>query len=84
LGLEIAKNFHEKGASLVILDREQSLLDELKKTYPSWTVVKVDLLDWEATRKTLSEVQVCHHIVNNAGVNARQDLLDITSENVDL
>jgi len=83
LGLEIAKVFHDSGATLVILDREETLLAEVKAKYPSWTMIKADLLDWEGTKAALAPCEACHHVVNNAGVNFRQDLLDVTPDKLD-
>jgi hypothetical protein len=48
---------------LVILDREEDLLTEVKTKY-GWTTVKADLLDWEGTKTALAGIEVCHHIVN--------------------
>jgi len=84
LGLEIAKVFHEAGAAIVVVDKEENLLTSVKASYPSWTTVKADLLDWEGTVKALASVEACHHVVNNAGVNFRQDFLDITPDKLDL
>jgi len=83
VGLEIAKEFSKAGASVVILDREVDLLTKVKSEFPSWETVQADLLDWEGTKKALAPVAPCHHIVNNAGVNFRQDILDVTPEMID-
>lgn len=47
-------------------------------------MIKADLLDWEGTRTALATCEACHHIVNNAGVNFRQDILDVTEDKLDL
>jgi len=83
VGLEIAKEFHKNQATVIILDKDPSLLKDVKQKYPTWTTIEADLLDWEGTKKALKGVEVCHHIVNNAGVNFRQDILDVTEEKID-
>lgn len=81
--MEIAKKFHEAGATVIVLDREDTLLKQVKESFPTWTAIQVNLLDWEGTKKSLESLEACHHLVNNAGVNVRQDLLEITPENID-
>jgi L-xylulose reductase len=83
LGYEIAKQFDTVGATIIILDKEASLLNSIKSQHPKWATIQCDLLDWEGTKVALEGLEPCHHVVNNAGVNFRQDFLEITPDKID-
>jgi L-xylulose reductase len=83
LGLETAKKFLEAQAVVTILDKDEDLLQEVKKQYPNVTTIAVNLLDWEATKKAVATIDHIDHLVNNAGVNRRESFLDVSQENLD-
>ena len=82
--LETGKRFAAEGASVILLDKDEAQLKEALKTIPSASIVAVNLLDWDATKKALKSIGHVDHLINNAGVNQRQTFMDITPEAMDL
>ena len=79
------KKFLELNAHLVVLDKEEDLLQSLKENFGERvTVGKVDLLDWNATREAVKAVLPIHHLVNNAGVVKLCPLVTSKEEDYDL
>lgn len=71
IGLEAAKQFLSKGASVIITGRNQVKLDEAKKLYPAITVIKSDVSDADDAQRLFDQVQQMGGIdilYNNAGV----------------
>jgi short-subunit dehydrogenase involved in D-alanine esterification of teichoic acids len=74
----------ESGATVHILDQDDTKLAEAKSAYPSITTINADLMDWESTQNKIKEHGPFHHLVNNAGiVRPWEYLLDIKSDSVD-
>jgi NADP-dependent 3-hydroxy acid dehydrogenase YdfG len=69
---------------VILLDKDQSALDEAKKVIPGAILVPADLLNWVETKKALEAIGHVDHLVNNAGVNKREEFLNITPEAIDL
>jgi len=69
---------------VILVDKDEAALKEAKKVIPDATTVVVDLLDWDATKKALETLGHVDHLVNNAGVNKREEFLDVTPEALDL
>lgn len=84
MGLGIVKKFLGSGASVVVLDFDANLMENLKKEYPSIETHQVNLTDWEGTVKVLENVGTVHHVVNNAGIGRPPEtFLEIKPESVD-
>jgi len=84
IGYEIVKKFHNDGAVVFVLDKEQALLNKVKAELPNVSTLCVDLGDWDATFKAVRAIAPLDHLVNNAGVFRDDYLLDVKSEDVDL
>lgn len=77
LGKAVAKKLYDDGATVFAVDKQQSLLDELKKECPKITTVTLDLTNFEETKKVVESFLPLHHLVNNAGISGKQSFLDI-------
>lgn len=71
IGLEAAKQFLAKGASVIITGRNQGKLDDAKKLYPAIIAIKSDVSEADDAQKLFNQVQQLGGIdilYNNAGV----------------
>ncbi|XP_052052663.1 L-xylulose reductase [Apodemus sylvaticus] len=71
------------GAQVVAVSRTQEDLDSLVRECPGVEPVCVDLADWEATERALSNVGPVDLLVNNAAVALLQSFLEVTKEACD-
>ncbi|CAO2646430.1 L-xylulose reductase [Lemmus lemmus] len=71
------------GAHVVAVSRTQADLDSLVSECPGVKTVCVDLADWEATERALSNVGPVDLLVNNAAVALLQPFLEVTKEACD-
>jgi len=83
IGNEIVKKFYNDGAQLFVIDRDPKLLETVKKEMPKVTTVCVDLLDWEATKKAVTDMAPLDHLVNNAGIVGDTPFLEVTQDTFD-
>jgi len=83
LGLEIVKKFRAGNAIVIILDKDEVQLKNVKAEFPDITTITADLLNWEETKKALANIGPIDHLVNNAGVNRREGFMNVSSENID-
>ncbi|XP_051015264.1 L-xylulose reductase [Acomys russatus] len=72
------------GAHVVAVSRTREDLDSLVRECPGVEPVCVDLADWEATEKALSNVGPVDLLVNNAAVALLQPFLEVTKEACDM
>jgi NAD(P)-dependent dehydrogenase (short-subunit alcohol dehydrogenase family) len=82
IGLAIVKKFLKHNATVIVLEKEESLLQDLKASHPSVIGVHVDLTSWESTAKAVESVLPIHHLVNNAGVLQPVSFLDINEQHI--
>lgn len=71
IGLEAAKQFLEKGASVIITGRNQEKLNAIKKIYPALTVIMSDVANESDAQDLYNKVKELGGIdilYNNAGV----------------
>ncbi len=71
IGLEAAKQFLDHGAKVIITGRDQSKLEQAKKTYPALTAIKSDIADEADSISLFNQVKELGGIdilYNNAGV----------------
>ena len=71
------------GASVFVLEKDEDLLEKLRKDFPGVTGIQVDLTDWASTKEALLPLLPIHHLVNNVGILECQSLLDVDIEHVD-
>jgi len=83
IGEAIVRKFYHDGATVFVLDRNQSLLDDLKKQLPKIQTICVDILDWQATQAAVWAITPLDHLVNNAGIFQGGSLLSISGEAMD-
>ena len=57
IGLEAAKQFLVKGASVIITGRNQGKLDDAKKLYPAIIAIKSDVSEADDAQKLFNQVQ---------------------------
>jgi len=84
IGYDIAKRFHEHGAKVVVVDKDQGLLDKIVKELPGLITECVDLTNWEAAQAVVTRHSPLDHLVNNAGVLSCLKLVDVTPQNFDI
>jgi len=83
LGRAMVQAFVDYNATVIVLEREESFLAELKKDLPSVIGVQVDLGDWDRTREVVKGLLPIHHLVNNAAILDFQPLLDFDKNALD-
>jgi len=83
LGRAMVQAFVDYNATVIVLEREESLLAELKKELPSVIGVQIDLQDWDKTREVVKGLLPIHHLVNNAAILDFQPLLDFNKDALD-
>lgn len=71
-----------RGAEVVALSRTQSDLDELREVIGGRSVA-VDLSDPGAARAAMAEAGACDYLVNCAGTNVLESVLDMTDAGYD-
>jgi len=84
IGLAITRKFYDDGAHLFVLDNNQTLLEDLRTSMPNATIICQDLLEWDATRRTIEALGPLDHLVNNAGTIQANLLIDATESEFDL
>jgi NAD(P)-dependent dehydrogenase (short-subunit alcohol dehydrogenase family) len=67
----------ESGAKIIAFSRSQSALDRLEGETGCQSIA-VDLLDSQATRAAMAEAGTCDMLVNCAGMNILETVLDMT------
>ncbi|KFC70630.1 2-deoxy-D-gluconate 3-dehydrogenase [Devosia sp. LC5] len=77
IGRACALLLARRGAEIVALGRTQSELDSLRAEIGGRSIT-VDLGDAAAVRRAMSEAGTCDFLVNNAGTNVLESVLDMT------
>ncbi|XP_070581191.1 L-xylulose reductase-like [Ptychodera flava] len=80
IGRDVAKMLAKCGATTYALSRTQSHLDTLKQEVPDIQTIAVDLSDWDETQKAVESIGPVDLLVNNAGTNILQPILDVTKD----
>lgn len=83
IGREVLERLVANGATVYAVD--VSPMDDLKSN-PNVVTVSLDLSNWSATRKTLTEVLKnvkVHGLVNNAGITICKPFEELTEEDYD-
>lgn len=83
LGSETAKKFMSEGATVILLDKDEGALNEIKTALPKIQTVAADLLNWDQTRAAVKTIGRVDHLVNNAGVNRREEFMSVKPESID-
>lgn len=79
IGRATACMMAERGAQVVALSRTRSDLDRLQKEIGCRTIA-VDLSDPAAARAAMAEAGTCDYLVNCAGTNVLQSVLEMTED----
>jgi NAD(P)-dependent dehydrogenase (short-subunit alcohol dehydrogenase family) len=79
IGRATALMMAKRGAEVVALSRTRSDLDRLKEETGCRTIA-VDLADPVAARAAMAEAGTCDYLVNCAGINVLESVLDMTDE----
>jgi len=80
LGRQTVKRFYEDGAIVYTVEKEQELVDDLRKSFPKITVVQLDLTDLEKTKSVVESFGPLDLLVNNAGIYVAQSFMEMTLE----
>ncbi|CAL8070429.1 unnamed protein product [Orchesella dallaii] len=80
IGRALAVRLSGYGAKVYALARDQNDLTSLKDECPTVEPICVDLMDWDATRKALSQIEPIDILINNAGFGGMQPFLQVTSD----
>ncbi|XP_031352943.1 L-xylulose reductase-like isoform X4 [Photinus pyralis] len=83
IGRAIAIQLSKCGAEVIALGRNKDDLDSLAREGKSIKVISVDLADWELTRKTLGNIGDVDLLVNNAGFNILEPMINVTESHID-
>jgi uncharacterized oxidoreductase len=90
IGLELAKQLQQRGATLIVTGRDQEKLDAAKRTLPGVHTFKSDVSDPSAIialrDSVIAQFPTLDTLINNAGImrnlnlNQDRDLNDVTRE----
>ncbi len=80
IGRALTIRLHSYGASIYALSRTREDLDSLQDKCPGVKTICVNLLDWEATRVALQDLESIDCLINNAAIGKMQPFLEITSD----
>ena len=79
IGLAISRALHAEGAKVIVVGRKQKYLDDVERKLPGTQTVQVDLADWDATEKALSNIGPVDFLINNAAI-LNNDTIEKTSK----
>ena len=83
IGLGLARRFHELGNQVIVAGRRKALLDEIAGANPGIDTIALDIADPESITRAREEVAARHPqlnvLINNAGIQLPENLLDPTS-----
>ncbi|WP_102222653.1 SDR family oxidoreductase [Acidimangrovimonas sediminis] len=82
IGRACAEVMAARGAEVVALSRTQADLDALAAELGARTI-RVDLADPAAARAAMAEAGACDYLVNSAGTNVLESVLDMTEAGYD-
>lgn len=82
IGRACAQLLASRGAQIVALGRTQRDLDTLRDEIGAH-VIPVDLMDRAATRAAIREAGTCDHLINSAGINVLESVLDMSDDGFD-
>lgn len=77
IGRACARLMAERGAEVVALSRTQSDLDSLRSEIGGRSIA-VDLADPAATRMAMRDAGTCDYLINSAGINVLESVLDMS------
>jgi NAD(P)-dependent dehydrogenase (short-subunit alcohol dehydrogenase family) len=88
IGRELIRKLVEQGADVFALTNNVETLEDLKKELPAIHPICVDLEDWDATEKSLENIEPLDCLVNNGThsfpiFQMMEPFLEITKESVD-
>src|SRR4051812_23788578 len=80
IGLGLARKFHERGNQVIVAGRRTQLLDEIASEHPGIETIALDVADPQSIARAREVVAARHPqlnvLINNAGIQLREDLLD--------
>lgn len=79
IGRACVELFTHRGARIIALARSQADLDDLAQTFGA-TVISVDLADNAAARGAMKDAGLADALINCAGTNVLESVLDMTEE----
>jgi len=82
IGLDIARALAELGADLVLIGRNQDILDELEQSLGAITLA-VDITDEAAVNAAFAEMPVLDGLVNCAGISILDSVLDVKAKDLE-
>ena len=84
IGLAIARQLVENGATVYILARNKERLDKaVAESGNKMIPIQCDVMDWEGTRKVVRNILPIHLLVNNSGVHISETVLELTEASYD-
>lgn len=83
IGRAIVEAFVELRASVFVLEKDASLLVELKKELPTVVGIQMDVTDRDGTAKAIKSILPIHHLVNNAGVMGLGEAIKVEPKEFD-
>lgn len=83
IGKAVVAELHSLGATVYALSKNSDNLQHLKEEFPGIVTIRVDLSDWDETKKSLEDLQAVDCVINNAAVINPKSFMDITPKDFD-
>lgn len=74
--------YHD-GAQVFTLEKEGSLVDDLRQKFPNARIEQADITKWTNVQSLIEDFGVMDHLVNNAGTVVLQPFLEATEDAFD-
>ncbi|ODN04670.1 D-erythrulose reductase [Orchesella cincta] len=83
LGRSLIERLYKDNALVFTLERDASLVEQLKKEFPKIVAEVADISNWKQTQQLVKGFGPMDYLVNNAGIIIFEDFLNITEDQVD-
>ena len=83
IGRCLCEHLVRGGAEVFAISRTRSHLDALKAEHPEVHIFSQDLAKWSELKEILESLPVLDGVVNNAGINILEPLVEVSEQNWD-
>ena len=83
IGRTLALKLYEMEAEVYGITRTESDLKSLKEECPNMKTFCQDISKWDELKKLVESLPVMDGLVNNAGINILEPIVDITEDHLD-
>lgn len=78
IGRALFTTLYHDGALVFTLEKEGSLVDDLRQKFPNARIEQADITQWTCVQNLIEDFGVMDHLVNNAGTVVMQPFLEAT------